>query len=80
MLSATLLNFELIKIIINYFDELFLNKQLAHGLIAKIINSIPNSMFIKELKFSFVFIMPTENIIMGILKIITIGRQAVNLL
>ena len=28
--------------------------------------------FIKELKFSFVFIMPTENIIMGILKIITI--------
>ena len=41
-------------------------------LIAKIINNIPNNTFIREIKVLFGIIIPTQNIITGILNIITI--------
>ena len=38
---------------------------------AKTINNIPNNIFIRELKFSSILIIPTEKIIIGTLKTIT---------
>ena len=38
---------------------------------AKTINSIPNNILIRELKFSSILIIPTEKIIIGTLNIIT---------
>tara|TARA_B100001057_G_C22125289_1_gene672385 strand:- start:125 stop:379 length:255 start_codon:yes stop_codon:yes gene_type:complete len=49
-----------------------MHKPLTQGFIAKIINSIPNNIFIRELKFSSRLIIPTEKIIIGTLNIITI--------
>tara|TARA_B100000674_G_scaffold386547_1_gene330041 strand:+ start:373 stop:627 length:255 start_codon:yes stop_codon:yes gene_type:complete len=49
-----------------------MHKPLAQGFIAKIINSIPNNILIRELKLSSRLIIPTENIIIGTLNIITI--------
>ena len=44
---------------------------LAQGFMAKTINNIPNNIFIRELKFSSILIIPTEKIIIGTLKTIT---------
>ena len=49
-----------------------MHKPLAQGFIAKIINSIPNNILIRELKFSSRLTILTEKIITGTLNIITI--------
>ena len=58
----------------------FKQAPLAHGLIANIINNIPISMFIKELKFSLAFIIPIEKIITGIPNEIEISREDIDIL
>ena len=55
-----------------FSNESLRHKPLAHGLMAKTINNIPNNILIRELKFSSILIIPTENIITGTLNIITI--------
>ena len=49
-----------------------IHKPLAQGFIAKTINSIPNNILMRELKFSSRLTIPTEKIIIGTLNIITI--------
>ena len=55
-----------------FSNESLRHKPLAQGFIAKTINSIPNNILMRELKFSSRLAIPTEKIIIGTLNIITI--------
>ena len=54
-----------------FSNESLRHNPLAQGFIAKTINNIPDNIFIRELKFSSILIIPTEKIIIGTLNIIT---------
>ena len=55
-----------------FSNESLRHNPLAQGFIAKTINNIPNNILIRELKLSSILIILTENIITGILNIMTI--------
>ena len=54
-----------------FSNESLRHNPLAQGFMAKTINNIPNNIFIRELKFSSILIIPTEKMIIGTLNIIT---------